>query len=707
MVESPATGSPRFRHARESFPRHLPAAALGLFCTLLAAVEPPCPFPPGPVLPVSISVADDGLRIAADGRLRIAGIQAHLASRTGAGQPWTEERVPYRVVAADADHLTLEAVFRPARVTVRCDRLDAAWWTLSGSLTITATEPVELARFHYLDGTLADRSLNLLSMRRFELPGRLVRPDDAMPAPRAACEKGWGGVYWPRLAEPVHDRADTAISGDTALLAARWNAPGLFIGFTGPGTAFGEIGIRTRQTSTPCFVAVLLDGIRLAPGIVCPLEQVVIAGGDGQDALRRWAWMCRDVFGPARTPPPLVGYCSWYQTGQKVLPADIRRATTGFAPFPAPPGGRTIQIDDGFQRMPGDWSGRGEWQEALPVLAQEIATAGFIPGLWVAPTAIHASHPLVREHPDWLQRDAQGRPCIRFHNWRNFGSGDDRTTCFLDPDHPQARAWMADMLRGLKAQGWRYFKIDFAYTVSTDRMKHDVSRTTFETLRDQWRLFRTALGEDALINSCNGGMWRYTIGTVDLSRIGGDIGAHPKALRHNLAEMMLRTHVNGIWFQTDPDVWYLRSERSKLTFEQSHLLTATQGLMGGAFLTSDFADQWDARATAVARRWWNADGPRAPKAIHITLSDDDLPATFTAAYATDHFAVGVYNWQAGAADVVVDLDAARLPGHRPFTARHAAHGDEPLTLDGRRLTVHGMPSDSLRIIDLTAAPSGP
>ncbi len=271
-------------------------------------------------------------------------------------------------------------------------------------------------------------------------------------------------------------------------------------------------------------------------------------------------------------------------------------------------------MDDGYQVCPGDWTGRGEWKAELKKLPKEISGQGYIPGIWIAPTAIHASHRIVQEHPEWLQRDGSGAFCIRFHNWRNFNGWTNAETYFLEPDHPDARRFIADTLRQLRADGWRYFKIDFAYTVSSHRVKYDPHKTTYESLRDQWKLFREALGEDAVLNSCNGGMWRYTLGTVDLSRIGGDIGGSTEHLRRNLAEMMLRAHVNGVWFQADPDVFYMREERSDLNFEQSHLLTATQGLLGTAFLTSDFADQWSAPASAGGAALLGQDRPpRSPQ----------------------------------------------------------------------------------------------
>lgn len=654
-----------------------------------------------PSVPLAIHTADDGT-LEVDGGMGpvLRSGRAYLASRPVGRTDWNEEFANYRVVASTENQLELLAEFEAFKAIVIWQRETDGAWRFSGHLEATGERPMELARFHYLDGVIADDSWNLLSLRQYELPGRIVKQGETLAAPRTACEKGWGGVYWPRLSDPMHDQPNVAISGDAGMLAVDWNSPGLFVGFAGPGSAFGELGMRTARDHASLYAAVLLDAVRVGPGESRVLESGILAFGDPQDQLRRWARVCVGALGPARVAPPLVGYCSWYQLGQNVQPAEIRRAIQSFASYPTPAGGRTIQIDDGYQVCPGDWTGRGEWREELGKLPKEISDAGFIPGLWIAPTAIHASHPIVREHPEWLQRDADGKPCIRFRNWRSFNGETNADTYFLEPDHPGARQFMVDMLKGLRAQGWRYFKIDFAYTVSSARAKYDPRRTTYESLRDQWRLFRDALGDDAIVNSCNGGAWRYTIGTVDVSRIGGDIGGGMGHLRRNLAEMMLRSHVNGLWFQVDPDVFYLRRENSKLNFEQSHLLTGTQGLLGAAFLTSDFADQWSEPAVQVARRYWNEEGPRVPLDQYLVLQADGLPAAVAVAHGEGEYTIGFYNWTQDVRDVTIGLDQLRLPDSADYRIRPAGAGGEMLTIVDGHLIVPQQPAESLRIFKL-------
>ena len=665
--------------------------------------------------PVALTVETDSSRvldiIAANGRA-LTKCRPYLASRAVGASAWEEEYSTYQVRSAKDEELVLEASFAKAKAVVTVRRDGAGRQEFSGQLENTSSEPIEVARFHYLDGLIADPSTKLLSLKQFEKrAGGIIEPSAELPPPREISEDRWTrfGVHWPRLPDPIHDRPNTGTSMDAGMLGEDWNSAGFFFGFTGPGTAFGQIGIRTAEKPLSFFAGVLLDGVRLDPGSSRPLEKMLVSFGDLQDELRHWATATRRELAPdtAVSPHPLVGYCSWYQKAKNIQPDDIRRALSGFSGFEAPPGGHTIQIDDGFQVSPGDWSRRDAWRTELPKLAAEIEAKGFIPGIWIAPTAIHASHPIVKEHPEWLQRDADGEFSVRFGNWKNFNGMTDGQTYFLDPDHPGAREFIAQTLRDLRSQGWRYFKIDFAYVASANRAKHDPYKTSYETLRDQWRIFREALGPDVLINACTGGLFRYQLGQVEIGRIGGDIGPEMPKIRRNLAELLLRLHVNGIWFQADPDVFYMRKEKSSIGFEQSHLLTGTQGLLGTVFITSDFADQWSAPSADVVKNYWNKTGPRMPVAQRLVMTPEGLPAAVAVADENGEIKVGLYNWDTKPRDISIPLEQLRIPTSPSRRARLGSIGTEKVELKNGIITVHAQPAESLRIVTLTTEAKRP
>jgi hypothetical protein len=588
----------------------------------------------------------------------------------------------------------------PARIVLRFSRLDSNAWTCAGELHCEADRPVELARLHYVHGIYAGAG-NLFAPNE----NHLFRLKETVAPHKDHLERFWKDmlVEWPRLADPIHVEPNWAVATDCAILLDDWNAPGLVCGFTGPGEAFGEIGLHCAGEPEFYFGA-RLDNILLRPGGKLRLEEALLAWGDWQTGLRRWAVACVEALGARPIRPPLVGWCSWYQQWYRVTLEDVRRATREFASWPIPPGGRTIQIDDGFQVMPGDWRPNARFRAGWSALPGEIAATGSLPGLWLAPSAVFHSHPIVREHPEWLQRLPDGRPAVHFSNWGWCDLPDyqwgraESPTYFLDPDHPGARAFMAEIIAGAVQAGWKYLKLDFTYPLSTARRAWDRSKTALATLRDLYRLFREAAGPETIICACCGELSRYALGYADTCRLGGDIGGEWPVIARNLPEFLPRFCVNGIWWNGDPDVFFMRAENTRLTAEENWLLTGTIGAIGGVFLTSDFAAQWDAEAARRVRYFWNAQGPRQPADQRIFYGADGAIRALRITAAGGRHLVALYNWDNASRTIRVplaDLQLApqiRLAGSFPEAP--------PVRLAGGSLVCEQQPAHSLRLADL-------
>jgi hypothetical protein len=641
-----------------------------------------------------------GLALHLDGVAAVIAARPMLAWRPVGAAEWRRERPEVSVVSALSDRISWSCRLGPCRLELQAWRLDASDWELSARLSQTSTEPIELARVHALEGALAGSGRDMVALGEVGAVGQCrYRRDEAVAAFRPRIEGFWGGmgVHWPRLHDPVHEESDWATSGDVAALVPDAGGCELLFGFTAPATAFGEIGLRTRQAAQGVFVGWLLDGIIMAPGALRELDHLLIHAGDRTVGLERWARACADVLG-SRVAPPLAGWCSWYQHWSGVTAEQVLAATDGFAAWPVPRGGRTIQIDDGFQVMPGDWGPNERFRAQWSGLPARIAASGSVPGLWLAPTAIFHRHPVVTEHPDWLQRLPDGQPAVSFSNWGYCdGPGANAPTYFLDPDHPGARAFMAGIIRDAVAAGWRYLKLDFTYALSTARLAHDRSRTAMETMRGLYELFREAAGQDAIICACIGTMGRYATGLVDTARLGGDIGGEWEVIHRNLPQCLDRICTNGVWWNGDPDVFYMRAQDSRLDREESWLLTGTIGLLGGVYLTSDHPGQWDAERTARVRRFWE---PQVPVRQCVVSGADGFPSAFAVTHADGSTLVGLYNGGDAEAEVSVSLAELALPIARDGEV--SAWPGEGVRLVAGRLCSR-QPRHSLRIAHLPGA----
>src|ERR1035437_6381078 len=461
----------------------------------------------------------------------------NLAWRYAGEKGWREERGKrIESIKTEANGFSFDVRFTEAMAHIRLNSDAGNAWKITGSLERIGARPIELARFHYLDGNL-ERRLGLLEVPGYSFPG-FAQPGDKIAPERSEHEKLWASMKadWPEMADPIHDAGDWALSIDTGAFTTAWNRDGWGFGFTGPGTAFGEIGLRTSSDPSRFFVGMRLDNILLDPGETRQLESALVWHGDWQSGLEIWAATSAREMKARLVKPPMAGYCSWYQRYEDVLPEDLLRAAKEFQSWPSSPGGRTIQVDDGWEVVIGDWNPNAKFSAIWKDLPLKIKQTGAIPGTYLTPSMVAESSPIAKEHADWLQRKSDGSLAIRFP----FGP-------FLDPDRPEVKAYMRSLLAKVRQEGWEYTKIDFTYGISTARASYDRKKTSFQTHREMYKVFREGAGADMILNACVGEPGRYAIGLVDIARLGGDMGDNWKTAKGNLARLLTLTSVNGVW----------------------------------------------------------------------------------------------------------------------------------------------------------------
>jgi len=658
---------------------------------------------------------------------RLMNCRSRLVWRYAGEQAWRDDYLPLPASGPCQTDPALMAHDLSIRVVAQ--ETHGGGWEFSGSLSNLGERAVELARFHYLDGMIeypAEISAVVLLMQepvgtQYHFPpGQEIPPIRQTPRnPKHFWEVP---AQDKRLPDPIYDEPNWICGIDSAVFCRGGDAEGWIMGATGPGIAFGEVALRSAGPDAGHFFAgQLLDNILLTPEETRDLERMLVLAGEWQNGLRAWAGHCADAMGASRPRPPLTGFCSWYHDLSGFTTDYIDQAIEQFAELPLPPGGRMIQIDDGFQRAPGDWRPSErlakDWWDSLP---GRIAATGSIPSLWLAPLTVQDTNPIVREHPEWFQRLPDGRFAVTFMNW---GYCDDPTWKFaepgghlahnLDPDHPDARAFIALHLREAVQAGWRAFKFDFNVFASA-RQAYDRRKTVFETLRNEYQFFRETVGPDVLLNACLGGTWRYAVGLADSQRIGSDMIGRWEFIRDLLPGLLLRMLAfNGIWWTADPDVFYMRHVNTTITStyldpmplstseeEQSMLLTAI-GLMGGMLYTSDLPSEWTPGARKKILQFWGRDIP-GPVANPRLVFDPEthLPIAGKSERTVDgqrRIICALFNWGESEATISVSLEELGLDRSADYLMQPSA---EDIQLAGGVLTSR-QPPHSARSAILT------
>ena len=194
--------------------------------------------------------------------------------------------------------------------------------------------------------------------------------------------------------------------------------------------------------------------VRLAPGEAYAAPTVVfVHSTDGLDGLsRRLHRSLRARAGHPSRPRPVV-----LNTWEAVYFETDLDHLKALADTAARIGVERYVLDDGwFGARRHDRAGLGDWvvshdvwPEGLRPLVDHVKGLGLEFGLWFEPEMVNEDSDLVREHPDWVLRPAEGAP----REWRYQQ--------LLDVTNPDARALLLERIAGLvERYGIDYLKWD-------------------------------------------------------------------------------------------------------------------------------------------------------------------------------------------------------------------------------------------------------
>jgi len=371
---------------------------------------------------------------------------------------------------------------------------------------------------------------------------------------------------------------------------------------------------------------------------------------------------------------PVVGWCSWYDLGQNITEDSILNTIEAFVSIKDQVKVDVIQIDDGFQKTIGDWEPNERFSNGFGKIIDRIKAANAIPGIWLAPLAVHESTGIIDTHPDWFQRDAKGELLGECNNWGAKGR-------WLDPTHPEVQEFLRQIIKVNKAHGFEYFKIDFN-TIDSGCRLHNPYKTRLQAYRDLYKLYREEMGEGSYLLSCSG-FTRGTIGYADASRIGPDSchiwsAAHPCTILESIRATGMNAIANGIFFANDPDVSYLRTRGTfdpiagnlidnngsdSLTIDELRTWHGFVGLLGGLALISDPVHKLE---FAKNIRMLEILNPPAPeKAISLNPGADKEHTQFGFIYNRSwgsSASVMIWNPEEKAANAKINLQALKCLG---------------------------------------------
>lgn len=291
----------------------------------------------------------------------------------------------------------------------------------------------------------------------------------------------------------------------------------------------------------------------------------------------------------------LTGYTSWYNYFQKIDENIILRDLKGLSR--ACESVNIFQIDDGYEPFVGDWldyNGK-DFPNGMKTIADAVHREGYLAGIWLAPFNVQRGKSrILKEHPDWLIRNPDGKPQLGCVAWGGAYT--------LDIYNPEVREHLKKVFDTvLNDWGYDMVKLDFLY--SQCRTPRD-NKTRGTIMCEAMDFLRECVG-DKLILGC-GVPLGPAFGVVDACRISCDVdlsygGKFYNSMSINnelpsaqnaINNSMFRRHLNGRAFLNDPDVFFLRDHNLTFTWEQKLLLAKINNLFGRVLFVSDDAGEY-------------------------------------------------------------------------------------------------------------------
>ncbi|MHA1733157.1 MAG: glycoside hydrolase family 36 protein [Promethearchaeota archaeon] len=379
---------------------------------------------------------------------------------------------------------------------------------------------------------------------------------------------------------------------------------GLVLGFATSRTTLGRLVVEIdpgKQVLSSLVAHAFLDpaDTKAAPvesdwvflSMSGPLENPFVA-------LVKYSKVAGALMGARKWPKVPVGWCSWYYYYGDVTEEDLLRNLQFFEQHTDDLPVDFFQLDDGYQSEIGDWTTLNDkFPHGMRWLTDKIRAAGIKPGIWVAPFLVSPKSRVFKEHPDWVLRDAAGKPKKAILNWGKWQFS-------LDPTNPEVCEHLKAVFDVIcREWGFDFVKIDFIYSVAVRGVVyHDPSATRASAYRVGVETVRKAMGSEKFLLGC-GAPLLPCVGLVDAMRVGPDTKAkwyglkrvgkiakfYAPSLYPALESTILRSFYHGHLWINDPDCLIVRGKGDKSDLTEAEIQTelVVFGMSNGQVLLSD------------------------------------------------------------------------------------------------------------------------
>lgn len=419
------------------------------------------------------------------------------------------------------------------------------------------------------------------------------------------------------------------------------------------------------ENSDNKFTATVNMDVDLKPGQTRYAEAVHIKSGNVLEDISELISYTGQEVGAITTGKSLGGWCSWYGFNPFIDNDVTEDVLVEFAEQAAQSDDLPLDLmllDDGYFTLPGDWTTlRPFFPSGMRYITDHTRAQGLIPGIWIAATLVHENSEAIKKYPDWVDKKADGSYHHTQHNW----GGDTHS---FDASNPNFLKHIDSLFRLIsKDWGYEYLKLDFNVEPSSQR--YDRSITSFQAIREMYRVINNAVGEDVFIANCAGIPYAPSIGYAKAGRVGPDVNPNWYSVIRGCSRSILHIPFHRRWWVNDPDCLNMRNTGSQLSDAelQTHV---TANYMGGGYVM--FSDSLSRLSTDRHRMLAQALPSSGEAATIVDLMDcpeEGIPSILN--MPRDKFGeagcvTAIFNWSDVASKKTVDLDRLGLDESKSY-----------------------------------------
>lgn len=297
---------------------------------------------------------------------------------------------------------------------------------------------------------------------------------------------------------------------------------------------------------------------------------------------------------------------------------------------------------------------------------------GLTPGIWTAPFELTERSSVFEQHPDWLVKNAEGKPI-------QAGLVDGKDQIYiLDTTNPAAQEYLRATYRKLTREwGIRYIKLDFMDDSAVEGQYYKAGTTAMEAQRIGLQIIRDAVGDSVYLDK-DGSAMLNPVGYVDFGRISQDTGHTFLASREAASGIAARYYMNRNFYVADPDAFTVSRQRItdhawhesgvSLTLAEARVSMALSAISGGMFEIGDDLPSLEGdteRLALIENRDLIAMARLGKASIPIDLMDykdaDQQPSVFYLRESDRQSILTVFNWTEKPLDTAIRLSDLGLP----------------------------------------------